>query len=189
LRSYVKNVRRIIDPGRAGTGPAGGVVPTIRSGYVLRVTADMVDATRLEGRIREARDVLRANPSAGAAILRGVVADWHGAAYGDLAAETFVCAEAARLDELRLAAEEDLIGAEVVLGRHSEWVGRLEQLVGFAMAHNGMRLMHGVMSYCGDMMLCITSDRDMMPDRAVYTDCLEQSFQEPFDRDPLKGWG
>jgi WS/DGAT/MGAT family acyltransferase len=55
---------------------------------------------------------------------------------------------------------------------------QMETQFGFGMVHNGMGLMHGVMSYCGDMMLCITSDRDMMPDPAFYTDCLKQSFQE-----------
>ena len=39
-------------------------------------------------------------------------------------------------------------------------------------------LMHGVMSDCGEMMLCITSDRGMTPDPAFYTDCMEQCFHE-----------
>jgi hypothetical protein len=34
------------------------------------------------------------------------------------------------------------------------------------------------MSYCGEMMLCITSDRERMPDPAFYADCLEQSFHQ-----------
>jgi len=29
-----------------------------------------------------------------------------------------------------------------------------------------MELLHGVMSYCGEMMLCNTSDREMMPNAA-----------------------
>ena len=55
---------------------------------------------------------------------------------------------------------------------------QMETQFGFGMVHNGMGLMHGVMSYCGEMMLCITSDREMMPDPAFYMDCVEQSFQE-----------
>ena len=37
--------------------------------------------------------------------------------------------EAGRLDELRLTAQEELIDAELALGRHTALVGELEQLV------------------------------------------------------------
>ena len=49
---------------------------------------------------------------------------------------------------------------------------------GFGMVRNGMGLIHGVMRCCGEMMLCITPDREMMPDPAFSTDCMEQSFHE-----------
>ena len=48
----------------------------------------------------------------------------------------------------------------------------------FGMVRNGMGLIHGVMSYCGEMMPCITSDCEMIPDPAFYADCMEQSFHE-----------
>ena len=51
-------------------------------------------------------------------------------AYGELADAPFARAEAARLEELRLAALEWRAEAELALGGHAELVGELEQLVG-----------------------------------------------------------
>jgi hypothetical protein len=41
-----------------------------------------------------------------------------------------------------------------------------------------MGLLHGVGSYCGQLILSVVSDRDMMPDPGHYADLLEQSFAE-----------
>ena len=52
-----------------------------------------------------------------------------GAALADLAFESFAQPEIARLEELRLAALEDRIDAELALGRHTELVTEIEMLV------------------------------------------------------------
>ena len=54
---------------------------------------------------------------------------WRGPPLADFAFEPFAQAEIARLEELRLAALEDRIDADLELGRHAELVPELEALV------------------------------------------------------------
>jgi hypothetical protein len=54
---------------------------------------------------------------------------WRGPALADLAYEPFTQVEIARLEELRLAALEERIDADLALGRHAQLVGELEALV------------------------------------------------------------
>jgi WS/DGAT/MGAT family acyltransferase len=55
---------------------------------------------------------------------------------------------------------------------------RLVTMNGFGMVHNGMGLMNVVGSYCGEVIVSVTADRDMMPDPAFYAECLVSSFEE-----------
>ena len=75
-----------------------------------------------EARRRRAREPRRA--SCGEAL-----ALWRGPPLADFAYEPFAQAEIARLEELRLAALEQRIEADLALGRHAELVGELEALV------------------------------------------------------------
>jgi hypothetical protein len=43
---------------------------------------------------------------------------------------------------------------------------------------NGMGLLHGVTSYCGQLIMSVVSCREIMPDPGHYGDLLEESFQE-----------
>ena len=49
---------------------------------------------------------------------------------------------------------------------------------GFGMVHDGMGLMNVVGSYCGEVIVSVTADRDMMPDPAFYAECLVSSFDD-----------
>ena len=129
LQTYVKNLRRVIEPGRT-TGSGGEVLTTARPGYVLHVQIDGVDAWRAERLVEEGRAALAAGEPAGAARrLREAAALWRGPAFGDLAGEVYVQSEASRLDELLVAATEDRIEADLALGRHGALCGELEGLV------------------------------------------------------------
>ena len=55
---------------------------------------------------------------------------------------------------------------------------RLVVMYGLGMVHDGMGLMHVVSSYCGELTIAFTADRDMMTDPAVYAECLEASFDD-----------
>ena len=70
-----------------------------------------------------------AEPEDAAEKLREALALWRGPALADLAYQPFAQAEIARLGELRLAALEQRIDADLATGRHAELVGELEGLV------------------------------------------------------------
>ena len=55
---------------------------------------------------------------------------------------------------------------------------RLVFFFGGAAVVDGMGLLHGVTSYCGEVVLSVVSDREIMPDPATYAECLDQSFDD-----------
>jgi WS/DGAT/MGAT family acyltransferase len=55
---------------------------------------------------------------------------------------------------------------------------QLVAMYGAGMITEGMGLIHPVMSYCGEITISFTSCREMLPDPAVYADCLRTSFDE-----------
>ena len=61
--------------------------------------------------------------------LRDALSLWRGPALADFAYESFAQTAIARLEEIRLAAVELRIDADLALGRHDELVGELEALV------------------------------------------------------------
>jgi DNA-binding SARP family transcriptional activator len=99
---------------------------TIAPGYRLQVNPAELDLARFERLMGEARG---ADPENAARKLRQALALWRGPALADLAYESFAQAEIARLEELRLAALNQRIEADLAAGRHAELVGELESLV------------------------------------------------------------
>jgi predicted ATPase/DNA-binding SARP family transcriptional activator len=129
LQTYVKNLRRVIEPCRPAGQPPG-VLVTCRPGYLLHVEEVDLDATRFERLVEEGRRTRdTGSPGRGGDILREALGLWHGTAYGALADETFVQADAARLEELRLVAIEERVEADLGVGRHHQLCGELEALV------------------------------------------------------------
>jgi YVTN family beta-propeller protein len=99
-------------------------------GYVLRVERGELDLDTLERLLAEGRSALEGGDPAGAvAALREGEALWRGRPLADLEFEPFARLEVERLEELRLAAVEERIGAELELGHHSALVPELEALV------------------------------------------------------------
>ena len=107
----------------------GGAIARTPAGYSLRVEAGELDAARFEELLAEGRRLRENDPQQACELLTEALALWRGPAYADVAAEPFARAEAARLDELRLAATEARVGADLALGRHAELVPELEALV------------------------------------------------------------
>jgi DNA-binding SARP family transcriptional activator len=95
-------------------------------GYKLEVDKDRVDLFRFERLVREA---VGEEPEERAQTLRDALALWRGEPLAELAFEPFAQAEVFRLEELRLAATEDLVGAELECGKDAELVPQLESLV------------------------------------------------------------
>lgn len=51
-------------------------------------------------------------------------------------------------------------------------------MLGGAAVADGMCLFHAVLSYCGEVIITVVSDRDALADPAPYTDCIRASFAE-----------
>ena len=106
------------------------VLTTRSPGYVLRVEPDELDLHRFERLVDEGRSLLARGLAADASErLRDALSLWRGPALADFAYESFAQAAIARLEEIRLAAVELRIDADLALGRHDELVGELEALV------------------------------------------------------------
>ncbi|MGW0802334.1 BTAD domain-containing putative transcriptional regulator [Nonomuraea sp. NPDC002799] len=99
------------------------------AGYRLAVSPDDVDAYRFERLAREGRRLLAAGQGAGAAaLLREGLDLWRGPALADIVDAPFAEPAARRLEELRLAATEDLLEAELALPEAAP-VPALQELV------------------------------------------------------------
>jgi DNA-binding SARP family transcriptional activator len=106
------------------------VLTTRSPGYVIRVEPDELDLHRFERLVDEGRSLLaRGLASDASERVRDALSLWRGPALADFAYESFAQTAIARLEEIRLAAVELRIDADLVLGRHDELVGELEALV------------------------------------------------------------
>ncbi len=121
VQAYVSNLRRAL---------GAGVLATRGHGYVLETARGQLDVDRFEALVDSGRAALREGDAGRASErLREALAWWRGPPLADFAYEPFAQAEAARLEEERLAALEDRIDADLALGRHAALVGELEALV------------------------------------------------------------
>jgi len=99
------------------------------SGYRLRVEPDALDASRFELLAADGRGELAdGDPTAADGHFREALALWRGPALVEFADEPFASSEAARLDQLRLAALEDRFNAELALGLHGQLIEELQTL-------------------------------------------------------------
>jgi WD40 repeat protein/DNA-binding SARP family transcriptional activator len=129
LQVYVWQLRRALEPGRLPGSPPRLLV-TQTPGYALLIDADQLDAERFEDLARSGRVALGdGDPDRALGLFDDALALWRGAALADFTYETFAEPEIARLEELRLAATEDRIDAELALGGHAQAVAELEALV------------------------------------------------------------
>ncbi|GIF58612.1 BTAD domain-containing putative transcriptional regulator [Asanoa iriomotensis] len=120
LQSLVSRLRRTVPGIPVLLGPGG---------YRLDLPTDAVDAERFTSLARDGRDALRAgDPEKAAGLLRDGLALWRGAALADLTEATAAAAPTARLEELRLAAVEDRIDAELRLAGPAHLVAELDEL-------------------------------------------------------------
>ena len=130
VQIYVSHLRQALEPGRA-RGAAGEVLVTRNPGYLLRVDRERLDAVRFQDGFAAGRAALEAGRYAEAAgMLRAALGLWRSGVLADLADYAFTRPEAARLEELRLAAVEARIDADLALGRHDALTAELEQLAG-----------------------------------------------------------
>ena len=129
LQTYVFHLRRALEPGRP-RGGAAEVLATRDRGYLLQVSRECLDAAVFEDGLTAGLAALEAGRHSQARERLGRALDlWRGPVLADLSDYAFIQAEAARLDELRLAAWEGRIEADLALRRHNAVTAELERLV------------------------------------------------------------
>ena len=121
VQVYVSRLRKLV--------PEASLL-TRSPGYVLEAETESVDLLRFERLSREGRNALAAgDPERAARVLREALDLWRGPALAEFANEPFAQIEGGRLDDLRVAALEDRIEADLALGRHAELISELEALI------------------------------------------------------------
>ena len=135
VQVYVSQLRKSLR-----NGEPDGPLLTRGRGYMMRVEPGELDLERFERAVADGRRALDGDaPAQAANVLREGLALWRGAPLADFAYEPFAQAEIARLEELRLAALEERIEADLALGRHAAVVGELETLVAEHPLREGLR--------------------------------------------------
>ncbi|WP_176711437.1 BTAD domain-containing putative transcriptional regulator [Streptomyces sp. PTY087I2] len=99
------------------------------SGYLLQARPEELDSVQFRLQTTRARRQLATDAEAAAALLRRALGLWRGPALDGGSHGPLCAGVAARLEEERLLAVEDLCEASIRLGRHRQVVGRLEELV------------------------------------------------------------
>ena len=126
----VKTVQAVVSRLRRALGGEASRLVTGAAGYRLRVEPDELDLARFERLCEDGRRALAAGrPGRAAARFHAALEEWRGPALADVAFEPFAPPEVARLEELRAAAIEDRVEADLALGRAVELVAELEALV------------------------------------------------------------
>ena len=125
LRVLVSRLRETL----ASCGTANAI-ETRSPGYALCVERSQIDAGRFETLLARGREELEGgHPAAAAATLRDGLGLWRGPALADVSDCLATSSEAARLEELKVAALEDRVEADLACARHHLLAGELEQLV------------------------------------------------------------
>jgi DNA-binding SARP family transcriptional activator/ABC-type branched-subunit amino acid transport system substrate-binding protein len=121
---YVSQVRKTLSPN------GGEQILTRPPGYMVDPGEEAFDAKRFERLATVARERERAGElEAAAAVMQEALAQWRGPALAGVELEGEGRDDVARLEELRLLAQLDLIDYELALGHHEQLVAELERLV------------------------------------------------------------
>ncbi|MEA2457747.1 MAG: eukaryotic-like serine/threonine-protein kinase, partial [Thermoleophilaceae bacterium] len=105
------------------------VIRTRPPGYGLELGAHDLDLARFRLLRDEAIPLAASDPARAHRLLADALALWRGPPLGDLSYAPFAQADIARLEEMRFAAIEDRVAADLALGRDAELVGELESLI------------------------------------------------------------
>jgi DNA-binding SARP family transcriptional activator len=121
---YVHRLRRLI-------GDAEGRVLAHRApGYLLRIGPGDLDLNEFESLVEDGSSALAAaNPEGAATLLAEALGLWRGPLLADVPASALIAAESERTGELRLAAAELRIEADLSCGRSARVVPELRRLV------------------------------------------------------------
>ena len=136
LQVHVSQLRKAV---------GGDAIRTRPPGYVLELEHGELDLHRFQDLHERARGVLDSDPAEARRLLIEALALWRGPPLADFEYEPFAQGEIARLEELRLAAIEDRIEADLALGR--DVVAELDALVAEQPLRERLRRQHMLALY------------------------------------------
>jgi DNA-binding SARP family transcriptional activator/tetratricopeptide (TPR) repeat protein len=125
LQRQVSRLRQALQP----TEGDRELLLTRAPGYMLRISPDALDLERFRRLVDEARRTRSVDSHGAVALFREALDLWRGQPLADFAFEPFAQVEVARLEEMRIAAYEDLIDAELAAGADDALVAEAEALV------------------------------------------------------------
>jgi DNA-binding SARP family transcriptional activator len=129
VQGYVSDLRKLLESDRQPDQPFARLT-TQGPGYLLQVDPAELDLRRFEHLLEEGRNALDDGQAETASRhLREALSLWRGPALADFTYEPWAQAAIGRLEELRLACQEERIDADLGAGRHGELVGELEALI------------------------------------------------------------
>jgi DNA-binding SARP family transcriptional activator len=135
LQTYVSNLRQAL----------GEVIVRHGDAYVLTCAGAEIDSLVFEESCRAASATTVADDAA--SMLREALAMWRGHPYADVEAHGALDGECTRLSEVRLAALEARIEADLNAGRHREVIAELEALTVEHPWRENLRAMHMLALY------------------------------------------
>ena len=138
LHTYVSNLRHVL----------GDVIVRQGDAYFLDCAEATVDAAVFEQMCLRAAAI--EDPERASAELREALSLWRGHAYADIEANGHLDGEVTRLNEMRVAALESRIDADMRAGRHREVVGELDALTAEYPYRESLQALHMLALYrCG----------------------------------------
>lgn len=124
VQVHISALRKLL-----GAVDGGARIVTQAPGYALELDGAVYDATRFEELVDAGRAELTAGDLGARDRLREALGLWRGTPFAGLEGFRFIADEAARLQDLRLAALDERIAADLALGDHQTLVPELEGLV------------------------------------------------------------
>jgi WD40 repeat protein/DNA-binding SARP family transcriptional activator/class 3 adenylate cyclase len=121
VQTYISHLRKALGPDR---------IRSQAPGYRLRLEPSELDAARFDGLVRDAKKALLEDPNLAVGMLEDALSLWRGPALADLADHPSFVAEATRLDDQRLEAQEDRVEGLLASGAHTRAIRELEGLIG-----------------------------------------------------------
>src|ERR1700722_17705272 len=133
LRSHIFNLRRLLEPERRAPSDFQVLVSSGArqgGGYALQLSHEESDLPQLWKLLADARRLTKqGNFQAVRHFLTNRLDLWRGPAFANIVNCDFVDAEARRLEEVRLSAQEDRVDLDLRLGQHREAIATLTLLL------------------------------------------------------------
>lgn len=141
MQTYILQLRRRLGTamGPDAPGSAKDVLATRHGGYLLQIPPESVDVHRYEQLVAAGQSAFDAGEDERAAgLFRKALDMWQGPALVDVRVGPVLEIEVVRLEESRLGTIERRIDADLRLGRHSELLAELTDLIARHPQHEGL---------------------------------------------------